>query len=144
MEKFNTSFNGYKKEEVNKFIDDVIKQVESMINNMKSKDLEIDKLKSELEHYKNLESTFNKALLVAEDAGAQIRNSARNESQHLLEDAKRNADRIINNALIQADTARRDAERLRRNVIAFKRRLRDILETELDLVNDIDRLDIEE
>lgn len=144
MEKFNTSFNGYKKEEVNKFIDDVIKQVENMINNMKSKDLEIDKLKSELEHYKNLESTFNKALLVAEDAGQQIRNSARSESQHLIEDAKRNADRIINNALIQADTARRDAERLRRNIITFKRRLRDILETQMDLVNDIDRLDIEE
>ena len=144
MEKFNTSFNGYKKEEVNKFIDDVIKQVENMINNMKSKDLEIDKLKAELEHYKNLESTFNKALLVAEDAGQQIRNSARSESQILIDDAKRNADRIINNALIQADTARRDAERLRRNIITFKRRLRDILETQMDLVNDIDRLDIEE
>ena len=144
MEKFNTSFNGYKKEEVNKFIDDVIKQVESMINNMKSKDLEIEKLKAELVHYKNLESTFNKALLVAEDAGAQIRNSARSESQMLIEDAKRNADRIINNALIQADTARRDAERLRRNIIIFKKRLRDILETQMDMVNDIDRLDIEE
>ena len=42
MEKFSTSFTGYKKEEVNKFLDDVIKQVESMINNMKSKDLEIE------------------------------------------------------------------------------------------------------
>ena len=143
MEKFNTSFNGYKKEEVNKFIDDVIKQVESMINNMKSKDLEIEKLKSELEHYKTLESTFNKALLIAEDAGQQIRNSARSESTQLIEDAKRNADRIINNALIQAETARRDAERLRRNVITFKRRLRDILETQMDLVNDIDRIDID-
>ena len=40
MEKFSTSFSGYKKEEVNKFIDDVIKEVENMINNMKSKDLE--------------------------------------------------------------------------------------------------------
>ena len=144
MEKFNTSFNGYKKEEVNKFVDDVIKQVESMINNLKSKDLEIEKLKSEMEHYKSLESTFNKALLVAEDAGQQIRNSARNESASIIEDAKRNADRIINNALIQADTARRDAERLRRNVLIFKRRLRDILETEMDLVNDIDRLNIED
>ncbi len=143
MEKFNTSFNGYKKEEVNKFIDDVIKQVESMINNMKSKDLEIEKLKTELEHYKNLETTFNRALLIAEDAGQQIRNSARSESIQLIEDAKRNADRIVNNALIQADTARNEAERLRRNIITFKRRLRDILETQMDLVNDIDRLDIE-
>lgn len=144
MEKFNTAFSGYKKEEVNKFIDDVIKQVESMINNMKSKDLEIEKLKAELEHYKSLESTFNRALLVAEDAGQQIRNSARSESMQLIEDAKRNADRIINTALLEADTARRDAERLRRNVITFKRRLRDILETQLDLVNDIDRLDMNE
>lgn len=144
MEKFNTTFSGYKKEEVNKFIDDVIKQVESMINNMKSKDLEIEKLKTELEHYKSLESTFNRALLVAEDAGQQIRNSARSESMQLIEDAKRNADRIINSALLEADTARRDAERLRRNVITFKRRLRDILETQMDLVNDIDRLDMGE
>ncbi len=143
MEKFNTSFAGYKKEEVNKFLDDVIKQVESMINNMKSKDLEIEKLKSELEHYKNLESTFNRALLVAEDAGQQIRNSARNESVTLIEDAKRNADRIINNALIKAEKIDSDAERLRRNIITFKRRLKDILETQMDLVDDIDKLDIE-
>lgn len=144
MEKFNTSFNGYKKDEVNKFIDDVIKQVESMINNLKSKDYEIEKLKSELEHYKTLESTFNRALIVAEDAGQQIRNSARNESVAIIEDAKRNADRIINNALLDADKARMEAERLRRNVITFKRRLRSILEDQMNLVNDIDRLDLDE
>ena len=144
MEKFSTSFSGYKKEEVNKFIDDIIKEVENMINNMKSKDLEIEKLKSELEHYKNLESTFNRALLLAEDSGQQIRNTARNESQHIIEDARRNADRIINNALIQADNTKRDSERLKRNIITFKRRLRDILETQMNLVDDIDGLDINE
>lgn len=144
MEKFSTSFTGYKKEEVNKFLDDVIKQVETMINNMKAKDLEIDKLKAELEHYKNLESTFNRALLVAEDAGQQIRNSVRSESKNLIEDAKRNADRIVNNALLEASNARRDAEKLRRNIITFKKRLRDILETQLDLVDDIDKLDIDD
>ena len=144
MEKFSTSFSGYKKEEVNKFIDDIIKEVENMINNMKSKDLEIEKLKSELEHYKNLESTFNRALLLAEDSGQQIRNTARNESQHIIEDARRNADRIINNALVQADNTKRDAERLKRNIITFKRRLRDILENQMNLVDDIDRLDINE
>jgi len=143
MEKFNTSFSGYNKVEVNKFIDDVIKQVESMINNMKSKDLEIEKLKSELEHYKNLEETFNKALIIAEDAGEQIKIGAKSESTRLLEDAKRNAERIINNALIKAEQATRDAERLRRNVITFKRRLKDILETQMELVDEIDNIEID-
>ena len=81
--------------------------------------------------------------MVAEDAGQQIRNSARNESITLIEDAKRNADRIINNALIKAEKIDSDAERLRRNIITFKRRLKDILETQMDLVDDIDKLDIE-
>ena len=143
MEKFNTSFSGYNKEEVNKFIDDVIKQVENMINNMKSKDLEIERLKGELEHYKNLESTFNKALIIAEDAGEQIKINAKSESTRVLEDAKRNADRIINNALMKAEQSTRDAERLRRNVITFKRRLRDILETQIELVDEIDNIEIE-
>ena len=45
MEKFSTSFTGYKKEEVNAFVADVIKQVESMIGDMKAKDVEIEQLK---------------------------------------------------------------------------------------------------
>ena len=144
MEKFNTSFSGYNKDEVNKFIDDVIGQVESMINNMKSKDLEIENLKAELEHYKSLEHSFNRALNLAEDAGEQIKNQAKNDSVQIIIDAKRNADRIINNALIKSDQINKDAERLKRNIILFKRRLRDILETQIELADDIDRLEIED
>ena len=144
MEKFSTSFSGYNKDEVNKFIDDVIKQVESMINNMKSKDLEIENLKAELEHYKGIEKTFNRALNLAEDAGQQIKNQAKNDSAQIIIEAKRNADRIINNALVKSEQINRDAERLKRNIIVFKHRLRDILETQIELADDIDRLSIEE
>ena len=49
----------------------------------------------------------------------------------------------LNNALIKAERIDSDAERLRRNIITFKRRLKDILETQMDLVDDIDKLDIE-
>ena len=49
MERFTTSFTGYRKEEVNKFVADCIKQVEGMIDSLKAKDLEIEKLKSDLE-----------------------------------------------------------------------------------------------
>ena len=42
MEKFSTSIRGYKKEEVNKFVDDCINKVENMLNELKQKDLEIE------------------------------------------------------------------------------------------------------
>ena len=142
MKKFSTSIRGYKKEEVNKFVDDCINKVENMLNELKQKDLEIENLKHDLVQYNNMEATFNKAILVAEDASNQIKRIARDESDRLIEDAKKNASRIVNNALIEAEKTQRETETLRRNIITFKRRLKSILENQLDMVDDIDHFNL--
>ena len=142
MEKFSTSLRGYNKEEVNKFVDDCIVKVDNMLSQLKQKDLEIEALKHDLVQYKNMEATFNKAILVAEDASNQIKRMARDESTRLIDDAKKNASRIVNNALLEAEKTQRETEQLRRNIITFKRRLKTILENQLDLVDDIDHIDL--
>ena len=142
MEKFNTSITGYRKSEVNKFVDDCIHQVDEMISKMKSKDLEIEKLKAELEHYKQMETTFNRAILVAEEASSQIKKIARDESESLILDAKRNANRIIDDALREREKAENETERLRRNVITFKRRLKSIVESQLEIIEDIEHISL--
>ncbi len=142
MDKFSTGLAGYKKEEVNKFVNDVIKQVEQMLADLRTKDIEMQELKNSLEHYKNMENTFNRAILVAEDASSQIKRIARDESATLIEEAKKNASRIVNDALIQAEKTQIETAQLKRNIVTFKRRLRTIIESQLDLVDDIDHLDI--
>ena len=142
MEKFSTQLGGYKKDEVNKFVDDCVKQVEAMLSELKQKDAEIESLKKDLERYKNMENTFNKAILVAEDASNQIKRVARDESDRIIDDAKKNASRIVNDALMQAEKTQYETATLRRNIVTFKRRLRTIVESQLELVDDIDHLDI--
>lgn len=142
MEKFSMSIRGYNKEEVNKFVDDCIVKVDNMLNQLKQKDREIEALKHDLVQYKNMEATFNKAILVAEDASNQIKRMARDESTRLIDDAKKNASRIVNNALLEAEKTQRETEQLRRNIITFKRRLKTILENQLDLVDDIDHIEL--
>jgi cell division initiation protein len=142
MERFKTSLKGYNKEEVNKFVADCISQVEKMISDLKEKDCELAKLKSDLEKYKNMEDTFNKAILIAEDTSSQIRKLAKDESANIIADAKKNASRIVNEALMQAERTQMENAQLKRNIIAFKRRLRTILESQLDLVDDIEHLDM--
>ena len=142
MKKFSTGITGYRKEEVDKFVDDVIKEVESMINDLRAKDKEINELKKNLEHYKNLEQTFNRAILVAEEASSQIRRMARDESKTVIDDAKKNASRIVNDALMQAEKTQGEVIQLKRNINVFKRRLRAIIEAQLEFVDDIDHLDI--
>lgn len=137
MKKFKKSFNGYNIQEVNDFVKDVTREYENMLNNLKRRDEEIENLKQKLIRYQNMETTLNKALLVAEDASTQIKKLARDESKGIVEDAKKNASRIVNEALLKATRLEEDAENLKRRIIIFKRKFRKDLETELENIEDI-------
>ena len=138
MKKFNTSINGYQKNEVNNFVNEVAKEYESMLNNLKTKDQEIESLKQELERFRNMENTLNRAILVAEEASNNIKNVARDEYKGIVEDAKRNASRIVNDALIKAEKIEQEAQTLRRRVIIFKRRFKQAVEEQLEVIEHID------
>ena len=138
MKKFNTSINGYAKNEVNSFVNEVAKEYESMLNNLKTKDQELESLKKELERFKNMEQTLNRAILVAEEASNNIKKVARDEYKGIVEDAKRNASRIVNDALIKAERIEQEAQTLRRRVIIFKRRFKQAVEEQLEVIEHID------
>ena len=138
MEKFRTSLPGYNKIDVNSFVKEVTKEYESLLARLKESDLKNISLEKELEHYKQMESTLNRAILLAEESTQNIKKAAYDESKVVIEDAKRNASKIINTALIRADEIEKEAENLRRRVTVFKRRFRTLVEQELDEVERFD------
>lgn len=137
MRKFNVSLNGYNKLEVNNFVNEVTEEYESMLSKLKKQDEEIIRLKNDLEKYQNMENTLNRAIIVAEDASNQIKRVARDEAKGVLEDAKRNASRIVNDALLKASKIESDAEILKRRVIVFKKRLRSVVDEQIDFIDSI-------
>ena len=138
MKKFSTSFNGYSKPEVNKFVNEVTSEYESMLNKLKLYDSKLTELQDELAKYKNLENTLNKAIRYAEDASNNIKTAARNESNYILEDARKNASRIVNDALLKAERVEYEAENLKRKVITYKRRFKEALENQIRDIDDIE------
>ena len=144
MEKFSTSKDGYNKEEVNKFVNDVVTEVESMLNKMKQKDKEISELTKSLEKYNNLELVLNKTILMAEDSSNQMKKLAKEEADNLINDAKKNASRIVNEALMQAEKTELESIRLKRNIITFKKKLKVLLEQQIDLADEIDKIDLDD
>ena len=137
MRKFSTSISGYNKIEVNNFVNEVAHEYESMLAKLKHQDAEIEKLKNELEKYQNMENTLNRALVVAEDASNQIKRVARDEAKGVIEDARRNASRIVNDALLKADKIEQDAETLKRRVVIFKRRLKSVVDEQIEFIDSI-------
>lgn len=138
MEKFKTSLPGYNKDDVNKFVGEVTQEYEALLNKLKLSDARVIELEKELEHYKQMENTLNRAIMLAQESTQNIKQSAYDESRVVIDDAKRSASRIVNTALIRADNIERKAETLRRKVVVFKRRFRSLVEENLD---EIERFD---
>lgn len=143
MKKFDKSFNGYNVEQVNAFVDDVIVQVDDMITKMKEKDLEIARLNKELEHYKEMDATINRAVMIAQDAASKYKENSLNESDLIVTEAKKNANRIINDALMKAEKLEEDAARIRRNIITYKRRIKNLLDQQVEIIDDLDKVDLD-
>ena len=138
MRRFGNKFRGYDKTEVNSFVNEVTKNYEDMLVSLKERDKEINELHKSLETYKNLEISLNKALLVAENAANQIKRLAKEESNLIIDDAKKNASRIITNALLKAERCETDADNLRMKINVYKKRIKQVIEEQLDLLETID------
>ena len=154
MQKFSRTLHGYNPDEVNSYLDEIIAQVESMIESNRQKNEEILILKNELskresneevlkkaQKFDELETTLNKAIVMAQDTGEHIRRVAKQERDLILEEAKKNASLIINDALVRSEKIEYQATLLRKNIIMFKRKLKMNLEEQLKLVDDIEVLD---
>ncbi len=141
MRKFNTSISGYNKDEVNAFVNQVVKEYESMLIKLKNRDEEIKKLASRLDHYEGMESALNKAMLVAEDSSNKIRQLAKDEANIIIENAKKNASRIVNDSLIKAERVDMEADQLKRRLKIYKARIKQVVEEQLEMVNDIDQIE---
>ncbi len=144
MEIFSYETNGYNRSEVNQFISDVIRETETIITRVKNQSNEIEELKKELEHYKKLEDALNNAVMKADEAKADITRLANEESDLIIREAKNNASRIVNDALLRAEKLENERETLERNMKIFKRKLRLIIEQQLAVVDEIEILEIEE
>ena len=159
MEKFTRTMRGYDPSEVNRFLDNVIKQVDKMVKLIKEKDAQINlrdkkimelqmqiretnKLREKIAQYERMEHTLNRAIVMAQKTSDQIKANAHRESEIILEDAKKNASRIVNESLLRAEKTDMESNMIKRNTNIFKRKLKDILESQLELVEDIEKIEM--
>ena len=143
MEKFSYEENGYNKKEVNQFIGEVIRETEAIVTRVKKQNKEIEDLKKELEKYKTMEESLKNSLLKAEETSDNIKKMARDEREIIINDAKSNASRIVNEALIRAEKIENNYDMLERNMRIFKRKLKSIVEQQLAVVEEIEILELE-
>lgn len=144
MEKFDIKNNGYDVNEVNKFVSEVTVEYENMLNKLKDRDKVIMELNQKLKHFQDIESTLNKAMLLAEDSSNQMKKVAREEAQLIIDEAKKNASHIVNDALLKAEKTEIEADNLRRSLKIYKARIKQVVEEQLSMVGDVDNIEMDD
>ena len=139
---FSRGMRGYDQDEVNEFLDQVMKDFELVIREKKELKREVELLEDKLTHFSNIEETLNKSILVAQQTADEVKGNATKESKLIVREAEKNADRIINEALEKARRIEIEVEELKKQGKVFRTRLKMLIEAQLELVeaNDWDQL----
>ncbi|ASN05838.1 DivIVA domain-containing protein [Virgibacillus necropolis] len=131
---FTRSFRGYDEDEVNEFLDQVIKDYELVIREKKDLKEKVDQLNEKLGHFTNIETTLNKSILIAQETAEEVRGNAMKESKLIIKEAEKNADRIINEALNKSRRISMDVEELKKQAKVFRTRLKMLVEAQLEMI----------
>ncbi|WP_020427822.1 DivIVA domain-containing protein [Paenibacillus riograndensis] len=132
---FSRRIRGYDEDEVNEFLDQVIKDYESVIRENKELHNQLLSLQERLDHFVNIEESLSKTILVAQEPADDVKNNSKKESQLIIKEAEKNADRIINEALSKSRKVAIETEELRKQASIYRTRFRTLLEAQLELLS---------
>lgn len=139
MEKFSYETNGYNREEVNQFVSVTQQETENIIQRAKEQEEVIDSLNKEVSKYREMEQQLRLALKEIEEE-----RKVKQETNEIIENAKKDASIIINDALERAKQIEQQRELLERNMKKFKRKLRLIIDQQQVIADKIDELEIDD
>ncbi|NLY78730.1 MAG: DivIVA domain-containing protein [Lysinibacillus sp.] len=132
---FTRAFRGYAEDEVNEFLDQIIKDYELILREKKELEDKIKQLTEQMEHYNTLEDTLQKSIVVAQEAAEEVRRNAQQEAKLIIKEAEKNADRIVNEALAKARKITIEIDALKKQSKVFRNRFKMLVEAQLDLLN---------
>ncbi|AOZ91661.1 DivIVA domain-containing protein [Paenibacillus crassostreae] len=132
---FGRRIRGYDEDEVNEFLDQVIKDYESVIRENKELQNQMFTLQERLDHFVNIEESLSKTIIVAQEAADDVKSNAKKESQLILKEAEKNADRIVNESLSKSRKIAMEVEELKKQASIYRTRFRTLVEAQLELLS---------
>ena len=140
MDNFTNVTGGYNKQEVNEFVDYVIKKTEDNILTIKTQKEEIERLKQENERLKKLEDSYKYIQTQVENTANEIKSNAKYEADLIIKEAKENASTIVNEALLKTKKINNDREHLNQSLKLYKRKVKNALIEQMEIIDEIEIL----
>lgn len=132
---FETGFRGYDKEAVNAFMAELVHDYETLYRDNREMTDKIEQLEKRIAQYEKMEATMNDALVLAQETGENVKNSARKEADLIIQEAEQQRRQIIAEAERQLREGCKKYAVIRNEVAVFKARMESLLNSQMQMVD---------
>ncbi|WP_423189663.1 DivIVA domain-containing protein [Alkalibacterium sp. f15] len=142
---FPVRMRGYDQDEVNDYLDQIIKDYEMLLKQKKEMEKKFGLAEEKLANYDQMHDSLNKSILVAQEAADRLKLNADKEAEmiakeantkasNIKHEAENNADELLKDAVTKARKIELETEELRKQSRIFRQRLQLMIESQLELV----------
>jgi cell division initiation protein len=134
---FRRGFRGYDEDEVDEFLDEVVRDYEQVIKERDRLKDELASAERRLEQYRQLEDSLQKALLVAQKTSEEMAENARKEADMIVREARLEAERLLEEARAQVRSIEQQWADRRHQMRIWEAKVRSMLESQLKLLDEL-------
>ena len=131
---FSAKFKGFDPEEVNDFLEEVKKELETLIRDNKDLEKRVQFNEEKVEYFNSIQETLNKSILVAQEAADRLRENARKDAEIIVFEAEKAAQAMLREAAEKATEINRETDLIKKETRIFRQRLQILTQTQLDMI----------
>jgi len=132
---FRKGVRGYQCEEVEKFLEAVSKEFEVLYAENFELREKIQRLDTELSHYRQIENTLQQTMLLAQQTAEEVKQAARHEAELILREAEQEKAQKLSEAKEKWEEIQEEIQELLRKRELIRTQLKSFLHAHLDLAD---------
>ena len=143
---FGVQFRGFNREEVDEFLDIVVRDYEDLVRSNHEKEQHIKNLEERLSYFDEIKDSLSQSVLIAQDTAERVKQAANDRSNNIIKQAEQDAQRLLDEAKYKANEILRQAtdnakkvavetEELKNKSRVFHQRLKSTIESQLAIVD---------
>jgi len=129
--------NGYNVEEVDDFLDEITVDYEKIYKENSELRMKAEELNSQLEHYKNIESTLQDTLLMAQSTAEEVKNVAKQKAEQIINEAQSSAMKNVSELEQEISNKKREQDEIKKQFDIYKAKMESLLIAQLELLKEI-------
>lgn len=131
--------NGYNVDEVDDFLDELTRDYEKLYKENSEVKAKVTELEAGIEKYRNIESTLQSTLMMAQSTADDVKSVAQKEAEQIIKDAQMEAKTSVDELNSQILLKKRELEDVKKQMDVYRAKTEALLISQLEIIKDVNK-----